>query len=184
MATTIVLKHSDTAGFKPSAAELVAGELALNTTDATLYAKTPAGAVVQLNTAQSNGTFSPVFIGATTNPVCTYTSNTGGQWCRIGSLMFVTARLVVATVPTAGSGALRVSLAGLPLPRSGCKASGAVGISANFASSTPASAYLAGSSNYLQLMTPFAEGLPLGRVQCDSLQGDCDLAFTIIYEVA
>lgn len=184
MATTIVLKHSDTAGFKPSAAELVAGELALNTTDATLYAKTAAGEVVRLNTAQSSGTFSPVFIGATTSPVCTYASDTGGQWCRIGSLMFVTARIRIATVPTAGSGALRVSLAGLPLARSSCKVSGAVGISANFASSTPASVYLTGNSNFLQLMTPFAAGSSLAMVQCTSLQTDSDLAFSIIYEVA
>lgn len=184
MATTIVLKHSDTAGFKPSASELVSGELAINTVDATLYAKTPAGAVVPLNISQTSGTFSPVFIGATTNPVLTYAAATGGQWCRIGSLIFVTGRLVVTTVTTAGSGALRVSLAGLPLSRAGSRNSGVVGISASFASSTPASVFLSGGTSFLQLMTPFAEGLPLARVQCTSLQANSDLAFSIIYEVA
>jgi phage gpG-like protein len=51
MSNRILPKHSDTAGVQPSASQLVAYELAINTADGKAYAKRPNGQVVEIGGA-------------------------------------------------------------------------------------------------------------------------------------
>jgi hypothetical protein len=90
--TPISLYYSTTAAATPSAGNLVAGELALNTTDEKLYFKNAAGTVKLLASNASTG--------ATVSSVA----------------MSVPAFLSVAGSPITSSGTLAVTLSGTALP--------------------------------------------------------------------
>ena len=90
--TPISLYHSTTAAATPSSANLVAGELALNTTDEKLYFKNTGGTVKLLASNASTG--------ATVSSVA----------------MSVPAFLSVAGSPITSSGTLAVTLSGTALP--------------------------------------------------------------------
>jgi len=90
--TPISLYYSTTAAATPSAGNLVAGELALNTTDEKLYFKNTAGTVKLLASNASTG--------ATVSSVA----------------MSVPAFLSVAGSPITSSGTLAVTLSGTALP--------------------------------------------------------------------
>jgi hypothetical protein len=55
------------------------------------------------------GTWTPIITGSTTNPVLSYTTQTG-SYQLIGNLCFYTFQIILDTVTSAGSGTLRVSL--------------------------------------------------------------------------
>ena len=127
--TPISLYHTTTAAATPSAVNLVAGELALNTTDEKLYFKNTAGTVKLLAANASTG--------ATVSSVA----------------MSVPAFLSVAGSPITSSGTLAVTLSGTALPNT----SGGTGQSSAFtqygvtyASSTSALATTAaGTAGYV-----------------------------------
>ena len=68
MPNTILIKKSSTASAAPSAGQLSAGELAINTADGRLFAKNSAGTVVNLPVSSISGqAITPSSVGATGN---------------------------------------------------------------------------------------------------------------------
>jgi hypothetical protein len=68
MSNTILIKKSSTAAAQPTAGQLSAGELAINTADGRLFAKNSAGTVVNLPVTSISGqAITPASVGATGN---------------------------------------------------------------------------------------------------------------------
>ena len=83
MANTILLKKSSTAAAQPTAGQLSAGELAINTADGRLFAKNSAGTVVNLPVSSISGqTITPgkIIAGTSASATGTNAAVLGGRY--------------------------------------------------------------------------------------------------------
>jgi hypothetical protein len=67
--TTLIIKNSSTTSVVPAAENLVAGELAINTTDQKLFTKQAGGSVVELGNKWGGYTVSTAATGTDANTI-------------------------------------------------------------------------------------------------------------------
>lgn len=95
------------------------------------------------------GTFTPTFIGSTTNPTVTYEAGTYGRYTKIGRTVFINIRVVLSAMSSAGSGNIRIS--GLPFTPQGQYFQLSVGYRAGWTTTGPDIAYVDPSPTYINL---------------------------------
>lgn len=97
------------------------------------------------------GTFTPTFTASTTNPTVTYSASTYGAYVKIGRLVFINLRIVIATLTSAGSGNIRI--AGLPFSSNATDAYGqlSVGYRGSWTTTAPTIAYVESAQTFMNL---------------------------------
>ena len=105
------------------------------------------------------GTFTPTFTANTTNPTVTYNAATYGAYVKIGRLVFINLRIVVATLTSAGSGNIRI--AGLPFSSNATDGYGqlSIGYRGGWTTTAPTYAYTEGAQTFLNLGTVSGGGV-------------------------
>ena len=97
------------------------------------------------------GTFTPTFTASTTNPTVTYNASTYGAYVKIGRLVFINLRIVIATLTSAGTGNIRI--AGLPFSSNATDAYGqlSVGYRGSWTTTAPTIAYVESAQTFMNL---------------------------------
>jgi hypothetical protein len=135
------------------------------------------------------GTFTPTYLGSSSNPTVTYTSQTAGSYVKIGRQ--VIAKIVLRTDSVSG-GSGNLYIGGLPFAASAASGTRAgtlnVGYSSNFITKSPQSGYINDSDTVIVLTTNLTDdarsGLD-GTVLTTHLQtgtNDNFIMATLIYE--
>lgn len=97
------------------------------------------------------GTFTPTFTASTTNPTVTYSASTYGAYVKIGRLVFINLRIVIATLTSAGTGNIRI--AGLPFSSNATDAYGqlSLGYRGSWTTTAPTIAYVESAQTFMNL---------------------------------
>ena len=97
------------------------------------------------------GTFTPTFTASTTNPTVTYNASTYGAYVKIGRLVFINLRIVIATLTSAGTGNIRI--AGLPFSSNATDAYGqlSLGFRSSWTTTAPTIAYVEAAQTFMNL---------------------------------
>ena len=100
------------------------------------------------------GTFTPTYLGSTTNPTVTYDSQTSGSYVKIGRQ--VIAKIILRTDSVSGGGG-SLFIGGLPFLASAASGNRAgtlnVGYTSNFVTEAPQSGYINDGNTYAILVT-------------------------------
>lgn len=143
-------------------------------------------------TAENVGTWAPGLLGAGVPGTFTYAASTGGQWVRLGNMVFVTGRIVISAIGVAATGNLHIS--GLPFTSASGYADGTAG-NAMFGfwygiTLTGGRTQLGGWIQTAQTLINLAEsgsGVVAAQVQGGALAligGFIDIPFSAVYQVA
>lgn len=124
------------------------------------------------------GTWTPTFIGSTTNPTVNYSASTYGHYTKIGKVVVLQGRIIL-TAASGGSGELRI--AGLPFgPSSGAvQQAVSVGTRVNFTTQAPNQCYLHATVAQLRLAFFTATGATFNTPA--NLAANSDITFGGVY---
>lgn len=133
----------------------------------------------------AKGVWTPAFQGATTPGSFTYTAQQG-RYTRIGNIVIARARLIIATIPSAPSGGMRI--AGLPYTVANVNAPGdcAIGRLSSYNYSAGAlelTGQPVANQTYIQLLETFDAGATTGA-PAGGFPAGVDISLTCIYEAA
>lgn len=137
------------------------------------------------------GTFTPTYLGSTTNPTVTYDAMTGGKYTKIGRMVFAYGSIRTDAV-TGGSGALR--LGGLPFTVASATGSKLdtrsgviIGRSGGFNTDNPSSANTVEGETYCEVWYRTTANGGSTQSEITDLQNSADsnlIMFSVFYEAA
>lgn len=137
--------------------------------------------------AYSSGTWTPAFIATGTgavNPSVTYnTTQTTGRYTKIGEMVFVSGRITLSAMASAGTGI--IVLSGLPftvLAGQPGYAAGAVSYKTGWTTQGPTHCYSQPGANFLSLSYHTATGVTL--ITQANLSATVDAIFSCVYRTA
>lgn len=140
-------------------------------------------ALSKLNYAK--GTWTPAFQGAVTAGTFTY-STQSGRYTRVGNIVFARCRLIIATIPVAPAGGMRIT--GLPYTVFNTIAAGdcAIGVISNYnftAGAIQLTATPVANQSYIELYEVFDAAGTVGAPSAGFPVG-ANIGLTCIYEAA
>ena len=124
------------------------------------------------------GSWSPTWLGSTTNPTVTYDVNRMGRYTKIGNVVYVSARVGISTI-AGGSG--NANIGGLPFTVAGDEAYPAfpLGYKTNFNTNGPDWARFFANSNYAAVF--YDANTNESSLTISNLQNGVDCLFTGFY---
>ena len=122
------------------------------------------------------GSWTPVFTAATTNPSVTYHAARFGRYVKIGKTVFINLRVTLSAMSSAGSGSLYIS--GLPFTSDNF-AQLSVVYRGSFTTNAPDGAYVESTNSYMNLVYTVATGIAF--ITTANLNGGVDIMISGFY---